>query len=45
MEHRVSITFGGIAASHYISGLPKSLSELVTCQRLAAPLDGLITDF
>lgn len=37
LDSNVLITLGGSASSHYISGLPKSLNDLMACQRLDAP--------
>lgn len=40
MDHQVSITLaaaGDSSPSHYISGLPRKLEDLVACQRLNAP--------
>lgn len=37
MDYDVSISIGGSINSHYISGMPKRLNDLVSCQRLQAP--------
>lgn len=37
MDYQVSITVGGMQTSHYISGLPKTLKQLISCQKLDAP--------
>lgn len=37
LDYQVSITMRGTPTSHYISGLPKTLKDLVACQKLEAP--------
>lgn len=37
LEYNVLVTLGGMTTSHYISGLPKSVKDLILCQRLDAP--------
>ncbi|EKG12726.1 hypothetical protein MPH_10139 [Macrophomina phaseolina MS6] len=37
MDYQVSITVGGTQTFRYISGLPKTLKQLVACQKLDAP--------